>query len=159
MLYTFLVNFFYWYKEYHCVKSFFIWSSSGQYYPAFELNTERYEVSLCIQSEWRRDTSYLSIFSPNAEKYGLEKLRIRLLFMQCILFDGFYLVSFKKHYLLVLVQEVLVIFEICLGVNILRLLAKSDGHPLPFCCLSNSRIFFSNISSFIRIYIFENFLN
>ena len=31
----------------------------------------------------RRDMKYLSVFSPNAEKYGPEKLRIRTLFTQC----------------------------------------------------------------------------
>ena len=36
-------------------------------------------------SDWiRRDTLYLSVFSPNAEKYGPEKLRIGTFFMQCI---------------------------------------------------------------------------
>ena len=35
----------------HCVKSVRIWSYSGPYFPAFGLNTERYSISLCIQSE------------------------------------------------------------------------------------------------------------
>ena len=30
-------------------------------------------------------TLYLSVFSPNAGKYGPEKLRIRILFTQCVL--------------------------------------------------------------------------
>ena len=34
-----------------CVKSVRIRSYSGPYFSAFELNTERYSVSLCIQSE------------------------------------------------------------------------------------------------------------
>ena len=36
---------------YHCVKSVHIRSFSGPYFPAFGLNTERYGVSLPIQSE------------------------------------------------------------------------------------------------------------
>ena len=37
-----------------------------------------------LHSDWiRRDTSYLSIFSPKARKYGPEYLRIRTLFTQC----------------------------------------------------------------------------
>ena len=36
---------------YHCVKSVLIRSFSGPYFPAFGLNTERYSVSLRIQSE------------------------------------------------------------------------------------------------------------
>ena len=37
--------------SHHCVKSVRIWSLSGPYFPAFRLNTERYSVFLCIQSE------------------------------------------------------------------------------------------------------------
>ena len=35
----------------HCVKSVCIQNYSGRYFPAIGLNTERYEVSLCIQPE------------------------------------------------------------------------------------------------------------
>ena len=35
----------------HCMKSARIQSYSGPYFPAFGLNTERYSVSLRIQSE------------------------------------------------------------------------------------------------------------
>ena len=35
----------------HCVKNVRIWSFPGPHFPAFGLNTERYEVSLRIQSE------------------------------------------------------------------------------------------------------------
>ena len=35
-----------------CVKIVRIWSYSGPHFPAFRLNTERYEVSLLIQSEY-----------------------------------------------------------------------------------------------------------
>ena len=34
----------------HCLKSVRFRSFSGQYFPAFGLNTERYFISLCIQS-------------------------------------------------------------------------------------------------------------
>ena len=37
-------------------------------------NTEFFLVRIFTHSDWmRRDTSYLSVFSPNAEKYGPEK--------------------------------------------------------------------------------------
>ena len=37
-------------------------------------NTEFFLVRIFPHSDWiRRDTSHLSVFSPNAEKYGLEK--------------------------------------------------------------------------------------
>ena len=69
------------------------YSESGSYFPAFGLNTERYSVSLRIQSECRKirtritpntytfqavlisylcDPPYLPVFSPNAGKYGPE---------------------------------------------------------------------------------------
>ena len=35
----------------YCVKSVRILSYSGSYFPAFRLNTEKYSVSLCIQSK------------------------------------------------------------------------------------------------------------
>ena len=43
------------YKLIHCVKRVRVRSYSGPHFPAFGLNTERY---------------YLSVFSPNAGKYG-----------------------------------------------------------------------------------------
>ena len=43
-------------------------------------------VLIFPHSDWiRRDTAYLSIFSPNVGKCGPEKLRIRTLLMQCLL--------------------------------------------------------------------------
>ena len=44
-------------------------------------------VRIFPHSDWiqRGDTEYLPVFSPNAGKYRPEKLRIRTLFMQCIL--------------------------------------------------------------------------
>ena len=44
----------------HCVKSVHDRSYSGPHFSAFGLNTER------------RDTPYLSVFSPNAGRYELE---------------------------------------------------------------------------------------
>ena len=41
-------------------------------------------VRIFRHSDWiRRDTPYLSVFCPNAGKYGPKKLRIRTLFTQC----------------------------------------------------------------------------
>ena len=57
----------------HCVKNVRIWIF---FWSVFSPH-----------SDWiRRDTEYteyLSVFSPNAGKYGPEKLRIRTLFTQC----------------------------------------------------------------------------
>ena len=44
-------------------------------------------VRIFLYSDWiRRDTLYLSVFSPNARKYGPEKLLIQTLFTQCKLY-------------------------------------------------------------------------
>ena len=46
-------------------------------------NTELFLVRNFPHSDWiRRDTKYISVFSPNAGKYGSEKLRIWKLFKQ-----------------------------------------------------------------------------
>ena len=50
------------------LKSVRIRSFSRPYFPAFGLNTKRYSISL--------------LFSPNAGKYGTEKLRTRIFFTQ-----------------------------------------------------------------------------
>ena len=43
-----------------------------------------FPVRIFPHPDWKRiDTEYLSVFSPNAGKYGKEKLRIRTLFTQC----------------------------------------------------------------------------
>ena len=60
------------YRAYHFVKGLRIRSSFDPYFPAFGLKTDRYG-----------DTEYLSVFNPNAGKYGPEKLQIRTLFTQC----------------------------------------------------------------------------
>ena len=50
-------------REQHCMKSVRIQNVSGLYFPAFGLNTERYSVSLGIQSEfgkiWTRKTLWI----------------------------------------------------------------------------------------------------
>ena len=51
----------------HCVKKARIRSFSGPYFPAFGLNTD------------------ISAFSPNAGKYGPEKLRVRKLFTEWLI--------------------------------------------------------------------------
>ena len=50
----------------HCVKSVRIWSFFGQYLSAFGLNTERYGVSLRIQSECGK---ILTRKTPNTDTF------------------------------------------------------------------------------------------
>ena len=49
----------------------------GEFPPREEYpNTEFFLVHIFSHSDWiRRDTKYLSVFSPNAGKYGPEKTR------------------------------------------------------------------------------------
>ena len=59
-------------QDLHCVKYVCIRSFSGPYLLAFGLNTERYSVFSRIGTEYG-EKLYLSVFSPNAGKYGPEK--------------------------------------------------------------------------------------
>ena len=64
----------------HSVKSVRIWGYSGPHFPAFGLNTERYSVSLRVQSECGKirtritpntDTFYIvSCFNRNENSFG-----------------------------------------------------------------------------------------
>ena len=65
--------------KWHCVKSVCICSSSGPYFSAFGLNTERdWSVFFIIWTEYQ----YHSVFNPNTAKCGPEKLLIRTFFTQ-----------------------------------------------------------------------------
>ena len=55
----------------HCVKSVRIRSYSGLHFPAFGLNTERYEVSLCIQSECGKMRTRIT---PNTDNFHAVKM-------------------------------------------------------------------------------------
>ena len=68
------------YCSVHCTKSVRIRSFSGSYFPTFEVNTEKYSVSLHIH--------------PDAGKYGPEKPRILTLFT-----EGWALFLLQKYYL------------------------------------------------------------
>ena len=70
------------YLHNHCEKSVLIRSYAGPYFPAFGLNTERYKVFYDSKIDKKRNMKYLSVFSPNAGKYGTEQLRTRTLFTQ-----------------------------------------------------------------------------
>ena len=52
----------------HCVKSVRIRSFFGSYFPAFGMKTERYGVSLRIQSEWRKTRTRKS---PNSDTFHI----------------------------------------------------------------------------------------
>ena len=53
-------------KSHHCVKSVRTRSHSSQYFPAFGLITERYSVSLRIQSEWGKIQTRIT---PNTDTF------------------------------------------------------------------------------------------
>ena len=69
---------------FHCIKNVRIRTFSCPYFPAFALNKERYRYGVS-----------LSVFSPNAEKHGIEKLRIRALFTQCLFTNKLGLIFFN----------------------------------------------------------------
>ena len=50
-----------WLIGYHCMKSVRIWSFSDPYFPAFELNTERYGV-FSAYSAWAREFPNMDTF-------------------------------------------------------------------------------------------------
>ena len=50
----------------YCVKNVRIWRYSGPYFPAFGLNTERYEVSLRNQSQCGKIRTRIT---PNTETF------------------------------------------------------------------------------------------
>ena len=58
-------------SEKHCVKSVRILSYSGPYFPAFGLNTERYSISLCIQSECGKMRTRIT---PNTDTFHAVKV-------------------------------------------------------------------------------------
>ena len=56
-------------------------------------------VRIFPQSDWiRRDTLYLSIFSPNAGKYGPESLRLGTLFTQWLILNNFQQVEDSENF-------------------------------------------------------------
>ena len=62
-------------KNNHCVKNVRIRSYSGPYFPAFRLNTERYSVSLHIQSKCGKIRTRIT---PNTDTfYAVNVLRRR----------------------------------------------------------------------------------
>ena len=70
---------------------------------SFAATNTAWKVSVCRvfavrifpHSDWiRRDTPYLSVFSPNAGKYKPEKLRIRTLFTQYKISQRFIMIEF-----------------------------------------------------------------
>ena len=52
----------------NCVKNVLIWSYYSPQFPAFRLNTERYPVSLHIQSESRKIRTRIA---PNTDIYAV----------------------------------------------------------------------------------------
>ena len=69
-------------STHHCMKCIRIRSFSGPYFATFGPNTERYSVSLHIQSEC-------------GKKYGPEKVRVRAIFTQWFHAIGLFLYPLK----------------------------------------------------------------
>ena len=64
------------YSKHHCVKGVRIRSNAGPHFPAFGLNTKRYELSLLIQSECRKMRTRIT---PNTVTfYSVRQLQLKL---------------------------------------------------------------------------------
>ena len=71
----------------HCVKNVRIWSYSRSYFPAFGLNTERYGVSLHIQSECekirtRKSPNTDTFHAVTVVKFILNKMNSKWMFFR-----------------------------------------------------------------------------
>ena len=62
---------------YYCVKNVGIWRFSSPHFLAFGMNTDEH------------GDEYGDLRSPNAGKYGPERLQIRTLFIQCLIVTHF----------------------------------------------------------------------
>ena len=56
--------------KYHCIKSFGIRSFSGPYFPAFELNTERY--SKCGEIQTRKTPDTDTFYAMYVHNHGMQ---------------------------------------------------------------------------------------
>ena len=64
----------------HCVKGVRIWSFSGSYFPEFGLNTERYSVFLCIQSECGKMRTRKTPNTDTFHAVGLAPFKLMLIY-------------------------------------------------------------------------------
>ena len=77
-------------NEQHCVKSVHIWSYSGPHFPAFGRNTERYGVSLRIQSECGKIQTRIT---PNTDTFHAVQIQL------CIYWSQYYSLFFTTYVL------------------------------------------------------------
>ena len=63
---------------YHCVKSVRIWGYFGQHSPAFGENTERYGVSLHIQSKCGKIQTRIT---PNTDTFHAVYVYVKYMFI------------------------------------------------------------------------------
>ena len=117
----------------HCVKSVRIQSYSGPYFPAFGLNTERYSVSLRIQSECGKIRTRIT---PNTETFHAvlpihlfsqwEKKFFKLILKFTNDFDNLVNVNFAQRFLLwAWFDKGLIFLRICLTVRVTSLLYRT----------------------------------
>ena len=67
------------YNDHHCVKSDRIRRYSGLHFPAFGLNTEKYSVSLCIQTECGKIRTRITPNTDNFYPLHISMIEIYLL--------------------------------------------------------------------------------
>ena len=106
----------------HCVTRARIRSYSGPYFSAFGLNTERYFVSICIQSECGKNNN--------------KKIRIQAHIREClaVAVSLFQFIIALLHYCIHYFTEMFqfIIAEGFLGKGVLKICSKFTGeHPWP----------------------------
>ena len=102
----------------HCVKSARIRNYSGPYFPAFGLNTERYGVSLCIQSACEKiqpritpNTDTFHAVVINLVKQAIIKLLLAYTFRKMFIIG----LNLKNGYLAYSFHELLIVFWLTVG--------------------------------------------
>ena len=103
-----------------------------------------------LHSDWlQRDTKYLSVFSPNAGKYGPEKFRIWTNFTQCGLFYMMEDMGFALMFILVNLNSN---FPVRIRVEISHL-CKLFFHVIATWAIMSKQLLFIHL--FIQMYLFK----
>ena len=129
----------------HCVKSVHIRSYSGPYFPAFEMNTERYGVSLCIQPKHRKIRTRIT---PSTDTFHSV--------LACILSmssNEFLMISFPSSFVFFLIMSLtllyvaviesryrkrFIVFFLCYPNNVLTILTLKKTYVLYWIQYKNS---------------------
>ena len=141
----------------HCVKSVRIWCYSGPHFPAFGLSTERYGVSLRIQSECRKMRTRITLDTNTSHAINVTLIYVQStvtwLFLFCSRssqinsFSGYWLKFLSCYYVPRVSSRISSVF-----LHQRYTLAK-----LPYRQVTNSRIDFSSYYLWTKLMVCRNF--